>query len=38
MASVTLGRIKEFDSSREEWPQYAERLEHSFATSSIAED
>ena len=28
MASVTLGRIEEFDSSREEWPQYAERLEH----------
>ena len=38
MASVTLGRIEEFD-SREEWPQYvAERLEHFFAANSIAED
>ena len=38
MASVTLGRIEEFDSSREEWPQYVERLEHFFAANSIAED
>ena len=38
MASVTLGRIEEFDSSREEWPQYAERLEHFFAANSIVED
>ena len=38
MASVTLGRIEEFDSSREKWLQYAERLEHFFAANSIAED
>ena len=38
MASVTLGRIEEFNSSREEWPQYAERLEHFFAANSIVEN
>ena len=38
MASVTLGRVEEFDSSREEWPQHAERLEHFLAANSIAED
>ena len=38
MASVTLGRIEEFDSSQEEWPQYVERLEHFLAANCIAED
>ena len=38
MAPVILGRIEEFDSSREEWPQHAERLEYFFAANSIAED
>ena len=38
MASVTLGRIEEFNSSQEEWPQYAERPEHFFAANSIVED
>ena len=38
MASVTLGRIEEFDSSWEEWPQYVERIEHFFAANSIVKD
>ena len=38
MESVTLGKIEELDSSWEEGPQYAERLEHFFAANSIAED
>ena len=38
MASVTLGRIEEFDSSWEEWLQHAERLEHIFVANSIVED
>ena len=38
MASITLGRIEEFDSSQEEWPWYVERLKHFFAANSIAED
>ena len=37
MASVTLGRIEEFDSIPQEWLQYAERLEHFFEANSIAE-
>ena len=38
MASVTLGRIEEFDSGQKEWPRYVERLEHFLAANYIAED
>ena len=34
---ATLGRIEEFDSSREEWPQYEERLGHFFTANGITE-
>ena len=35
MAAATLGRIDEFDPSKEEWPQYVERLEHFFIVNDI---
>ena len=34
MAS-TLGRIEEFDGSKDDWPQYVEQLEHFFVANGI---
>ena len=34
MAAI-LGKIEEFDRSKEEWPQYVERLGHFFAANDI---
>ena len=34
-AAATLGKIDEFDSSKEEWPQYVERLGHFFTANDI---
>ena len=31
----TLGRIEEFDGSKDDWPQYVERLEHFFVHNGI---
>ncbi len=33
--STLLGRIDEFDGSKEEWPQYVERVNHFFAANGI---
>ena len=33
--AATLGRIEEFDGSKEEWCQYLERLEHFYCTNEI---
>ena len=33
--AATLGRIGEFDKTREEWPQYVERLGHFFVANDI---
>ena len=33
-----LGRVDEFDSSREEWAQYEERLGHFFSANGIDEE
>ena len=32
---ATIGRIEEFREDKEEWSQYAERLEHFFAANNI---
>ena len=32
---ATVGRIEEFREEKEEWTQYAERLEHFFAANGI---
>ena len=34
-ATGTLGRIEEFDGSKDEWPLYVERLEHIFTANGI---
>ena len=34
MAAATLGKIDDFDSSKE-WPQYVERLGHIFTANDI---
>ena len=34
---ATIGKIKEFHDEKEDWDQYAERLEHFFAASRITE-
>ena len=31
----TLGPIEEFDGSKDDWPQYVERLEHFFVANGI---
>ena len=33
--STLLGKIDEFDGSKEEWPQYSERVDHFFAANGI---
>ena len=30
-----LGRLDEFDGSKEDWPQYIERVSHFFAANGI---
>ena len=37
MAGATLGKIEEFDGSKEEWPQYVERLSFFFTANSITD-
>ncbi len=34
-ATGTVGKVEEFDSSKEEWAQYIERLGHFFAANGI---
>ena len=33
--SILLGRIDEFDTAKEEWPQYVERVNHFFIANGI---
>ena len=33
--AALIGKIDEFDASKEEWPQYVERMEHFFVANSI---
>ena len=33
-----IGKVEEFDSLREEWPQYEERLGHFFEANSITQN
>ena len=35
MAAATLGKIDKVDPSKEEWPQYVERLGHFFTANAI---
>ena len=35
---ATIGRIEEFREDKEEWSQYAERLEHFFAANGITDN
>ena len=35
--SMLLGRIDEFDGSKEEWTQYVERLDHFFIANGITD-
>jgi hypothetical protein len=38
MASTgTLGRVDEYDGTKDDWPQYVERLEHFFTANGITE-
>ena len=32
------GKVSEFDSAKEEWPQYVERLEHFFEANKIEDE
>ena len=36
--AATLGKVEEFDNSREDWPQYEERLGHFFTANGITEE
>ena len=36
--AATLGKVEEFDSNREEWSQYVERLGHFFLANGITEE
>ena len=38
MAGTLLGRVEYYDSSKEEWTQYVERLEHFFAANGVDTD
>ena len=38
MAGALLGRVDYYDSSKEEWTQYVERLEHFFAANGVDTD
>ena len=33
--AALLGKIEEYDGSKEEWPQYVERMDHFFAANGI---
>ena len=33
--SGTLGRVEEFDGSKDDWPQYIERMEYFFEANNI---
>ena len=33
--AVLLGKIEESDASKEEWPQYVERMDHFFGANGI---
>ena len=33
--AALLGKIDEYDASKEEWPQYVERIDHFFAANGI---
>ena len=33
--SGTLGRVEEFDGSRDDWQEYVERMEHFFIANGI---
>ena len=35
MAALAFGKIEEFDSKEEEWPQYVERLGHYFVANGV---
>ena len=35
--SSLLGRIDEFDGSKEDWPQYVERVDHFFDANGITQ-
>ena len=35
--AATLGKVEEFNNSREDWPQYEERLGHFFTANGITE-
>ena len=35
--AALLGKMEEFDASREEWTQYVERMDHFFAANGINE-
>ena len=37
MAAPLLGSISEFDSEKEEWQQYAKRLDHFFTANEITD-
>lgn len=36
-ATGTLGRVDEFDGTKDDWLQYVERLEHFFAANSVVD-
>ena len=36
MAVATLGKVEEFDGTKEDWPQYIERLGHFFVANGIS--
>ena len=35
--AVLLGRLEDFDKSKEDWTQYAERMGHFFIANDIAD-
>ena len=35
--AATFGKVEEFDSKKEEWPQYVERLQHFFVANDIVD-
>ena len=37
LMAATFGKVEEFDSKKEEWPQYVERLQHFFVANDIVD-
>jgi len=37
LMAATFGRVEEFDSKKEEWSQYMERLQHFFVANDIVD-